>query len=96
MNINEDLIGINGRNGPFTCIRRGCKAAASKMRNVACMVDARLRMVSEEPEEGAATAEYALVLIAATGFAGLLATILKSDVIVNILTEVIKKALSIG
>lgn len=49
-----------------------------------------------EPEEGAATAEYAVVLIAATGFAALLVTILKSDAIKTLLTNLIKKALNVG
>ena len=47
-------------------------------------------------EEGAATAEYAVVLIAATGFAALLVTILKSDAIKTLLTNLIKKALNVG
>ena len=43
---------------------------------------------------GMATAEYAVCIIAATGFAGLLATIMKSPEIRAALMNLIKKALS--
>ena len=49
-----------------------------------------------EPEEGAATAEYAVVLVAATGFAAVLVAILKSDAIKTLLTNIIKQALKVG
>ncbi len=45
---------------------------------------------------GATTAEYAIVLLAATGFAGVLGAILKSDAVKTMLTETVKKALKIG
>ena len=60
-----------------------------------CLLDARLRTVTAEPEKGAATAEYAVVLVAATGFAALLVTILKSGTIKNLLTDIIKQALNV-
>lgn len=60
------------------------------------MMDARVRTLMAEPEEGAATAEYAVVLVAATGFAAVLATIVKSDAIKTLLTNLIKKALNVG
>lgn len=44
----------------------------------------------------AATAEYAVVLVAATGFAAVLVGIMKSDAIKTLLTNIIKKALSVG
>jgi hypothetical protein len=47
------------------------------------------------PQAGMATAEYAVVLVAATGFAGLLVAILKSSAIKSLLTTIVKKALSI-
>jgi hypothetical protein len=43
---------------------------------------------------GMATAEYAVCLVAATGFAGLLVTILRSPEVRAVLTALIKKALS--
>ena len=44
-----------------------------------CLLDARMRTLTAEPEEGAATAEYAVVLVAATGFAALLVAILNPN-----------------
>ena len=61
-----------------------------------CLLDARMRTLTVEPEEGAATAEYAVVLVAATGFAAVLVGIMKSDAIKTLLTNIIKKALSVG
>lgn len=62
----------------------------------AMLLDARMRTLTVEPEEGAATAEYAVVLVAATGFAAVLVGIMKSDAIKTLLTNIIKKALSVG
>lgn len=59
-------------------------------------MDARIRALMAEPEEGAATAEYAVVLVAATGFAAVLVAILKSDAIKTLLTNIIKQALKVG
>ena len=61
-----------------------------------CLLDARMRTLAAKPEEGAATAEYAVVLVAATGFAAVLVGIMKSDAIKTLLTNIIKKALSVG
>lgn len=61
-----------------------------------CLLDARMRTLTAEPEEGAATAEYAVVLVAATGFAAVLVGIMKSDAIKTLLANIIKKALSVG
>ena len=49
---------------------------------------------NNEPESGAATAEYAIATVAAAGFAGLLAVVLKSSPIQNLLTDLISGALS--
>lgn len=49
-----------------------------------------------DPEEGASTAEYGIVMLAAVGFAGLLVAILKSDEVREMLLGVIRNALSIG
>ena len=58
--------------------------------------DKKIRTLMAEPEEGAATAEYAVVLVAATGFAAVLVAILKSDAIKTLLTNIIKQALKVG
>jgi hypothetical protein len=47
-----------------------------------------------DPDRGAATAEYAIATVAAAGFAGLLAVVLKSSPIQNLLTDLISGALS--
>jgi hypothetical protein len=46
-------------------------------------------------ERGAATAEYAIATVAAAGFAGLLAVVLKSNPVQSLLTDLISGALSI-
>jgi hypothetical protein len=47
-------------------------------------------------ERGAATAEYAIVIMAAVGFAGLLVVIMRSEEVRAILTDLIQRALSFG
>ena len=47
-------------------------------------------------DEGAATAEYAITIMAAVGFAGLLVVILKSGEVQGILTGLVRSALSVG
>ena len=49
-----------------------------------------------DPEEGARTAEYGIVMLAAVGFAGLLVAILKSDEIRGMLVDMVKNALATG
>ena len=61
----------------------------AKAKERLCLMDARIRTLMAEPEEGAATAEYAVVLVAATGFAAVLVAILKSDAIKTLLTNII-------
>ena len=48
------------------------------------------------PDAGAATAEYAITIMAAVGFAGLLVVILKSGEVQAILTGLVRTALSVG
>jgi len=47
-------------------------------------------------DRGAATAEYAITIMAAVGFAGLLVVILKSGEVQAILTGLVRSALSVG
>lgn len=49
---------------------------------------------NHDPDRGAATAEYAIATVAAAGFAGLLAVVLKSSPIQSLLTDLISGALS--
>lgn len=86
----------DGQAGFFTYARE----QASQLRRAAqarlCVLDARMRTLSAEPEEGAATAEYAVVLVAATGFAALLVALLKSGTVKTLLTNIVKQALTIA
>ena len=85
-------------NGDGLATRRGIGGTvgdwAARAQRAAIMLDARWRTL--EPEEGAATAEYAVVLVAATGFAAILVALLKSDTIKTLLTNIVKKALSVA
>lgn len=47
-------------------------------------------------DAGSVTAEYAIATMAAVGFAGLLVVILKGDEVRGILTNLVRKALSVG
>jgi hypothetical protein len=47
-----------------------------------------------ESESGAATAEYAIATMAAVGFAGLLVVIMRSDEVRQILTDLVRSALT--
>ena len=47
-------------------------------------------------EEGSATAEYAIATMAAVGFAGLLVAILRGDEVKQILTDMVRRALTFG
>jgi Flp pilus assembly pilin Flp len=51
------------------------------------------RLVRED--HGAATAEYAVATLAAVGFAGLLVVIMRSDEVRQMLTDVVRTALTI-
>ena len=82
MSINVDgSPGLMGRIGQKLC------AARAQVDRTVCMLDARMRTV---------TAEYAVVLVAATAFAAVLVGIVKSDVVKTLLTNIIKKVLSVG
>jgi hypothetical protein len=47
-------------------------------------------------DDGAATAEYAITIMAAVGFAGLLVVILKSGEVQAILTGLVRTALTVS
>ncbi len=46
-------------------------------------------------DEGAATAEYVIATMAAVGFAGLLVVILGSDEVREMLTDMVRRALTV-
>lgn len=47
-------------------------------------------------DTGAATAEYAIATMAAVAFAGLLVLIMRSDEVRGILTELVRRALTVA
>jgi len=46
-------------------------------------------------DDGAVTAEYAIAIMAAVGFAGLLVVILRSNEVRGLLTDIVRNALAI-
>jgi Flp pilus assembly pilin Flp len=54
------------------------------------------RLQSLRSDRGAATAEYAIVIMAAVAFAGLLVVIMRSDEVRAILTNLVQSALTSG
>ncbi|WP_205881296.1 DUF4244 domain-containing protein [Leucobacter viscericola] len=78
--------------GPrFFSPKNAVAGADSKVRRVA----ARVRSVLQN-EEGAVTAEYAIVIVAAVAFAGILVAIMRSDTIRTMLVGLIENALGTG
>lgn len=54
----------------------------------------RMTVLSEHPDDGMATVEYAIVTVAAAAFAGLLLLILRSDEVRELLFGIVRGALS--
>ena len=67
MNIEETMIAVDGRTGPIAAMTRTVGNMGASARRGICLLDARLRTLSAEPEEGATTAEYAVVSVADDG-----------------------------
>ncbi|WP_236632701.1 DUF4244 domain-containing protein [Bifidobacterium xylocopae] len=74
-------------------LRRSSAKAATR---AVCEIGSRVRKLAVEPESGAATAEYAVVLIAATAFAGLLLAIMKSGTVRSLLLALVQRALNVA
>ena len=73
----------------------GERINAASDRLLRAQVGLEARWLMSQPEEGAATAEYAVVLVAATGFAAVLVALMKSDTVKTLLTNIVKKALNV-
>lgn len=56
----------------------------------------RLFLPHEADDGGAATAEYAIATMAAVAFAGLLVVIMRSDEVRGILTDLVRRALTVA
>ena len=74
----------------------GTAAPARSARTAESAVPGRAALRRLADEAGAATAEYVVATMAAVGFAGLLIVILRSDEVRGILTDLVRRALSIG
>ena len=88
----EMSINVDGHPDVLGRVGRRMFALREQADRMVCLLDARIRMLTSEPEEGAATAEYAVVLVAATGFAAVLVGIMKSDAVKTMLTNIIKES----
>ena len=69
---NETPINVDGSPDLMGKAGQLLHAMRERAGKAVCLLDARMRTLTVEPEEGAATAEYAVVLVAATGFAAVL------------------------
>lgn len=58
------------------------------------MIEKFVPQEENSSEKGAATAEYAIATMAAVGFAGLLVVIMRSDEVREILTNLVRSALT--
>ena len=59
-------------------------------------LDRRRTAILFGDDSGAATAEYAITTMAAVAFAGLLVVIMRSDEVRGILTDLVRRALSVS
>jgi hypothetical protein len=89
-----------GSIGTATGPRLGGAGAARAVRRLGTRVARRVDRVRDRSaglarDAGMATAEYAIVMIAAVGFAGLLVVILRSAEIREALTTLVRGALSV-
>lgn len=55
-----------------------------------------VRLFCPTDDTGAATAEYAIATMAAVAFAGLLVVIMRSDEVRGILTDLVRRALTVA
>lgn len=69
------------------------KTILSKAQNTHTKLNKRIAEVLEQ-EKGAASAEYAVVLMAAVGLGGLLVAILRSGEVQGMLLDLVQKAFS--
>jgi Flp pilus assembly pilin Flp len=71
------------------------RAATPRRRQVPRLTRRRAAALFAD-DSGAATAEYAIATMAAVAFAGLLVIIMRSDEVRGILTDLIRRALSVA
>ena len=93
---NVTPINVDGLPGLIGRVGQRLYAMRERADKAICLLDARMRTLTPNRKREPPTAEYAVVLVAATGFAAVLVGIMKSDAIKTLLTNIIKKALSVG
>lgn len=52
-------------------------------------------LAAQDPDHGASTVEYAIILLAAAAFGGVMAAVLASDAVSDLLLKIVEKALAI-
>ena len=68
----------------------------NKRKNDLPVLTRRKAAILFQDESGAATAEYAITTMAAVAFAGLLVVIMRSDEVRGILTDLVRRALTVS
>lgn len=83
------------RNRFTRTVMRGVTQARDRMDGALVRAQTAAHAALERPRTGAVTAEYVIVLIAATGFASVLVALLKSSAVKSQLSSIITKALKV-
>lgn len=77
-------------------LRPGTAPATTRRRAAFPVLDRRRAAELFTDDSGAATAEYAIATMAAVAFAGLLVVIMRSDEVRGILTDLVRRALTVA
>ena len=85
MEHNEVILFEHRRHG----VGERINAASDRLLRAQVGLEARWRALMSQPDE------YAVVLVAATGFAAVLVALMKSDTVKTLLTNIVKKALNV-
>ncbi len=96
MNIEETMIAVDGRTGPIAAMTRTVGNMGASARRGICLLDARLRTLSAEPEEGPPLRSTRWCWSQPRASRSVLVALLKSDTIKTLLTNIVKKSLSVG
>lgn len=59
------------------------------------IVEPGRELSAQDPDLGASTVEYAIILLAAAAFGGVMAAVLASDAVSDLLLKIVEKALAI-
>lgn len=80
---------------PFSAVRSAHSRALSPAAALPPLTSRRAAALFGD-DDGAATAEYAVATMAAVAFAGLLVVIMRSDEVRGILTDLVRRALTVA